>query len=88
MELSERWRMLFSNADPKSTVGQFPYPEWGDEIAQLEAEIAKLNYIKLPSGQVSNVFEAYITWKNKAAQLEAKNEWLRKGLVKALGGER
>ena len=45
--------------------------------AQLEAELAKLNYIDLPNENVSNVFEAYLAWKSKANKLKAENEALR-----------
>ena len=47
------------------------------KIAQLEAELAKLNYIELHNEQVSNVLEGYIAWKNKAGKLEAENERLK-----------
>ena len=43
-------------------------------VAQLEEELAKLQYVTLPDGTVSNCFEAYIVWKRKAAQLEADLE--------------
>ena len=49
-----------------------------DEVAQLEVEIAKLNYIELPNEKVSNVFDAYLAWKSKVAQLEADNAALQK----------
>jgi len=52
--------------------------------AQLVGELAKLNYIELPNEQVSNVFEAYIAWKNKANKLEAENERLRKAINRAI----
>jgi len=40
--LSERWESLFAGAYPKSTIGEFPHPEWGDEIALLEQRIEEL----------------------------------------------
>ena len=33
-------------------------------------------FVTLPDGKLSNVFEAYIAWKNKAGKLEAENEVL------------
>ena len=48
------------------------------EIIQLEAEIAKLNYIELPNENASNVFEAYLAWKSKATQLQVDNAALQK----------
>ncbi len=41
--LSERWRKLFDGANPKSIIGGFPYPEWGDEISALEERIEEFD---------------------------------------------
>ena len=49
----------------------------------LESELANLNYIELPNENVSNVFEAYLAWKSKAAQLEAEVKELQ-GDIKRL----
>lgn len=51
------------------------------EVAQLEAEIAKLNYIELPNEKASNVFEAYLAWKSKAVALQKQVKRLREGSV-------
>lgn len=48
---------------------------WDIEPARDFAELATnpIGHVTLPSGRVSNTFEAYLAWKTKAEKLEANN---------------
>ena len=55
-KLSERWDALFTNVHLKSVVGVFPYPEWGDEIAALEAKLSKMeDWAKLQRQLIADI---------------------------------
>ena len=68
--------------NPKATalLNRFTPAEIAERCVMAEAELAKLNYIELPNENVSNVFEAYLAWKSKAAQLEAEVKELQEDI--------
>lgn len=73
MKLSERWQKLFKNAVAGSALGEFPYPEWGKEIAQLEAENEGLrNEISSDNYELLDCVINEAKLKDSIAQLEAE----------------